>query len=619
MAKVDKKDIILMIVESPNKVKTLKQILPDNYIIMASVGHISKINDSGLYNMGIDPNNNFEFDFVISPDKKEVVQKLKEQVKLSDKVILASDPDREGEAIAYHLKNFLKIPENKYERITYHEITKKAVMEALKNPRKIDENLVGASLNRSGRDKIVGYRVSNIARNNVNARSVGNCQSPGLGLIVDLEEEIENFKSETYFDLYLHFSKNDVDFKAKYFGTKEKEISRLNSLNECKNIVNECKLNNYSILDITKKDSLENPKPPFTTSTFQQEVSKRLGISVKDAMDSAQKLFEGIDIEGDHIALITYHRTDDATYAPEFLPELENFVKNTYGNEYYSPVKFGKKGENAQEGHEGIRCIDLEMTPEKLSNYISNQRLLKIYDIIYKRTVASAMKPAIIANTIYTIQNGNHLFTMNSKELRFEGYRKVYSYSSNDDSKEDAQIIKETFEINEILQNTFEEAVEKHTNPPSRYTEASFLKILDKKGIGRPSTYSTIISTILDEKRGYCKLVDKYLIPTDLGIKLVHFLKKNFPSIVDVTSRASMEKTLDLIAKGKVNYIDDLKQFYSSLENEIKKISPNEGQEKICSKCGKPMAIRKGKYGLFYGCTGYPECNNIEKFGYRKD
>lgn len=612
MAKIEKKERILLICESPNKVKSLKQFLPDNYVIMASVGHITKINDSGLYNMGIDPNNDFKFDFIISPDKKDVVNKLKEQVKLADKVILASDPDREGEAIAYHLKTFLKIPENKYERITYHEITKKAIMEALKNPRKIDMDLVSASLNRSGRDKIVGYRVSTIARNNVNARSVGNCQSPGLGMIVDLEEEIENFKSETYFDLYLHFSKNNVPFKAKYIGTKTTEISKLPSLESCKNIVTDCKNNNYSILNITKKDSLENPKPPFTTSTFQQEVSKKLGIGVKEAMDSAQKLFEGIDIDGQHIALISYHRTDDSSYAPEFLPVLESYVKEVYGKDYYAPVKFGKKTENAQEGHEGIRVLDLTMTPEKLKDYVTNTRLLKIYDIIYKRTVASAMKPAIIANTIYTIHNGEHLFTMNSKELRFEGYRKVYSYSQEEDSKDDSQIIKETFNENEILMNCEEEAIEKHTNPPSRYTEASFLKALDKKGIGRPSTYATIISTLLDERRGYCKTVDKYLVPTDLGIKLVHFLKKNFPSIVEVTSRAEMEKTLDLIAKGKKNYIEDLRSFYDNLEKEIKKISPNDGQEKICPNCGKPMQLRKGKYGLFFGCTGYPECKTIE-------
>ena len=601
---------ILVIVESPNKVKSLKQFLPDNYIVMASVGHICRINDSGLYNMGIDPNNKFKIDFKVSADKKEVVDKLKEQVKFASKVILASDPDREGEAIAYHLKNFLKIADNKYERVTYNEITKKAVLEALQHPRKIDMQLVNAALDRSCRDKIVGYRLSGIARNNVNAKSVGNCQSPGLGMIVDLEEEIENFVPETFFDLYLHFTKNNIEFKAKYLGTNKENVKNLKTLDECKKIVNDCKKGKYSILNVEKKDSLENPKPPFITSTYQQEVSKKLGISVEDAMSSAQKLFEGIEINGQHIALITYHRTDSMILSEDFKTATKAYIEEYYGKDLYVGQKKVKNSENAQEGHEAIRPVDITMTPERLSKYITNNRLLKIYEIIWKRAVASLLKPAVFANTIYTIQNGKHRFGMNSKELRDEGYRKIYSYGSDDDEKE--EIIKETFNKDEILQNTSEEAIEKQTQPPTRYTEASFLKDLDKKGIGRPSTYATIIHTLLDQSRGYVKIEDKHLVPTQLGIQLVHFLKKNFPSVVETTNRANMEKTLDLISNGKKDYVEDLTEFYNNLEEEIKKVSPNEGQEKICPECGKPMAIRKGKYGIFYGCTGYPNCKHLE-------
>jgi len=609
MAKV-KNERILMLVESPNKVKSLKQFLPENYVVMASVGHICRINDSGLYNMGIDPINNFKIDFKISPDKKEVVDKLKEQVKFADKVILASDPDREGEAIAYHLKNFLKIADDKYERVTYNEITKKAVMEALNNPRKIDMQLVNAALDRSCRDKIVGYRLSGIARNNVNARSVGNCQSPGLGMIVDLEEEIENFKPETYFELYLHFTKNNVEFKAKYNGTENKNISKLKSLDECKEIVNECKKGKYSILNVEKKDSLENPKPPFITSTYQQEVSKKLGISVEDAMSAAQKLFEGIEINGQHVALITYHRTDSMVLSEDFKTATKLYVEEFYGKDLYVGQKKVKNSENAQEGHEAIRPVDITMTPERLSNHINNNRLLKIYEIIWKRAVASLLKPAVFANTIYTIKNGKHRFGMTSKELRDEGYRKIYSYGSDDDEKE--EIIKETFNKDEILENTSEEALEKQTTPPSRYTEASFLKDLDKKGIGRPSTYATIIHTLLDQTRGYVKVEDKHLVPTQLGIRLVHFLKQNFPSVVDTTNRANMEKTLDLISTGKKDYIEDLKEFYNNLDDEIKKVSPDENEEKICPECGSKLVIRKGKFGLFYGCSNYPSCKYIQ-------
>ena len=606
-----KVDRILFIVESPNKVKTVKQFLPDNYIVMASVGHICRINDSGLYNMGIDPTDNFKIDFKVPSEKKEVVDKLKEQVKFASKVILATDEDREGEAISYHLKNFLKIPEEKYERITYTEVTKKAVIQALNHPRKIDMQLVNAALDRSCRDKIVGYRLSGIARNNVNARSVGNCQSPGLGMIVDLEEEIENFVPEKFFELYLHFSKNKVDFKAKYNGTDKEEIKKLKSLDECKSIVADCKKGKYSILSVEKKDSLENPKPPFITSTYQQEVSKKLGIGVKDAMDAAQKLFEGIEINGQHIGLITYHRTDSPVLSEEFVNSAKDYITEWYGKDLFVGQKKVKHEENAQEGHESLRVVDVNMTPERLSKLLTNNRLLKIYEIIWKRSVASLCKPAVFANTLYTIQNGKHRFVMNSKELRDEGYRKIYSYSNEDEKEE---VIKETFNEKEILQNTQEEAVEKETTPPSRYTEASFLKDLDKRGIGRPSTYATIINTLLDEKRGYVKVVDKKLVPTPLGIALVHFLKQNFPSVVDTSNRAKMEKTLDLIATGKKDYLEDLKDFYNDLEAEIKKLNPSEGEEKVCPNCGKPMAIRKGKYGLFYGCTGYPDCKTIQPF-----
>ena len=327
-------------------------------------------------------------------------------------------------------------------------------------------------------------------------------------------------------------------------------------------------------------------------------------------MDCAQRLFEGIDVGGQHVPLITYIRTDDASYAPEFLPVLEEFVKKTYGKDYYAPVKFGKKGENSQEGHEGIRCIDLEMTPDKLRTYIKEEKLLKVYSIIYNRTVASAMKPAIIANTIYTIQNGKHRFIMNSKELKFEGYRIVYNYA--EEKSEDDQLIKDSFDKGEVLKNTQLEAFEKETKPASRYDEASFIKELDKQGIGRPSTYATILQVLLDTKRNYCVLDNKKIVPTELGINLSHFLDKSFPNVINIKYTAEMEKDLDSIAQGKLNHIDFLSTFYKKLEAAIKKVSPEDGQEKICPRCGKPMKIRKGRYGLFWGCTGYPSCTYLE-------
>ena len=612
---LDKSKRYLLILESPNKVKTVSSILKElgysNVTVMASVGHITRINDSGLYNMGIDPKNNFAVDYVISTDKRDVVSKLREHAKAADQIILFTDPDREGEAISYHLKESLKIPNNKYIRCTTHEITKGGIEKALNNARKLDEDLIDAAKSRACADKIIGYRLSGIARNNVGAKSVGRCQSAGLKLIVQREEEIQNFKPETYYDFYLHFSKNKTDFTAKYTGTESKNIKSLKSLNDCQKIADECKKGEYSILSVEHKDSLENPRPPFITSTYQQEVSKKLGISVKHAMECAQKLFEGIEVGGNHVSLITYHRTDDPSFSLDFLPLLKEYVEENFGKEYYAPFKAGKKGENAQEGHEGIRVVDLNMTPERLAKHLKDDRLLKIYTIIWKRTVACGMKPAIIANTIYTIQNGQHRFSMTSKELKFEGYRVVYNYGGDEDDS-DNQLIKETFKEKEVLQNTSLEAVEKQTKPPARYNESSFIKALEKSGIGRPSTYATILGVLLDEKRGYCKVEDKNIVPTELGTKLSHFLDDKFSDVISLTYTAELEKELDLIANHKLNWLTFMNDFYNNLEDNIKKVQPEEAEERTCPQCGMKLKIRKGKYGLFYGCSGYPDCKYIE-------
>ncbi len=611
MVCMENKERILMIVESPNKIKSLKQFLPSNYIVMASVGHITELNNSGLYNLGIDVKNDFKANFVVSQDKKEIVSKLKEQVKLADKVILASDPDREGEAISWHLKNQLKIADSKYQRITYHEITKSAILKALDNPRKIDEDLVIAAISRQKLDKIVGFRLSGIARKNVNAKSVGRCQSAGLKIIVQREEEIQNFKPETYFDLYLNFTKNNVDFRAKYIGTDKTVIDHLKTKDSCQSVIKDCSSSDYNIINIETKDLLDNPKPPFTTSTFQQEVSKKLGLSVNKAMSCAQKLFEGIDINGQHIALITYIRTDSAEYAPEFIPLLENYVKNTFGNNYYAPVRKAKKSENTQDGHEAIRPVDLSMTPEKLSSLITDELLLKVYTIIYKRTIASSMASAVIGNTDYIINNSNHRFKLTSKELKFDGYKKVYNYKEDDDKEE---VVKEIFTIGEKLNNTELEIAEKQTKPPVRFSEASFIKELDKLGIGRPSTYATIVNVLLDEGRGYCSVQDKVIVPTDKGINLSHFLDKSFGDIINIGYTAEMEKDLDLIAKGKLNDIDFLRSFYTKLEDNIHKVEPIESEtNEICPECGGKLITRKGPYGYFKGCSNYPKCKKKKK------
>ena len=328
-------------------------------------------------------------------------------------------------------------------------------------------------------------------------------------------------------------------------------------------------------------------------------------------MEYAQKLFEGININGKHIALITYIRTDSPEFAPEFLPILEDFVKKEYGKEYFYGVRKAKKKENTQDGHEAIRPVDLSMTPEKLEQLISDKNLIKVYDIIYKRTIATAMTPNKISETIYTISSNENLFEFSSKEQLFDGFKKVYKY---DDSKDD--VVLETFEIGEQLKVSSIEAQEKETNPPKRFKEATFIKELESTGIGRPSTFATIVSTILDSYRGYCEVNDKYIVPTEKGILLNDFLEESFPNLINVKYTSNMEKDLDKIANGKLKEKDFLNDFYETMENVVKNKFPNSTSEitdRICPECGKPLVIRTGKFGKFLGCSGYPNCKHVEK------
>ena len=621
---------ILVLVESPNKVKTIKQFLPNNYIVMASVGHISEIADKkgSYHNTGIFPDENFKANYVVSSEKKEVVDKLKEQVTLADLVYICSDPDREGEAIAWSLRKFLKIPKDKYRRATFHEITKSAVLKALDNPRDIDENLVDAAQSRQKLDKMLGYRLSPIAKRSVGAKSVGRCQSAGLKILVDREEEIKAFVPVQYAELNLLFTKNETQFKAKYFGDDNKEIKQP-SYEHCNDVADDCynrtqKGEWFTIKDITSKERISNPKSPFTTSTFQQEVSSKLGISVKSAMSYAQKLFEGLDVNGQHIALITYIRTDSPEFAPEFLPVLENYVKTNYGNKYFSPIRKAKKSENTQDGHEAIRPVDLNMTPELLSKYISDKGLLKVYEIIYRRTVATMMASSTTNETTYTIVCGNHYFNLVSKELTFDGYLKVYAYKDKDDE----DVVKETFTKGEVIDHSNRPSMtvdKKETLPPARYKEATFIKELESSGIGRPSTFATIVGTLIDPTRGYCTIDDNTIIPTDKGMTLSHYLDQSFPKLINVNYTSELEKDLDLIAKGQLKGIDFLTTFYNNMENNIKEVRKStSSQETVqkeriisedikCPLCGAPMILRKGPYGEFWGCSKYPKCKGLVK------
>lgn len=633
MSEKSKKQRVLILVESPNKTKSITQLLKgtkyDGAVVMASVGHITQIENvkGSYYNTGIYPDKDFDTSYIISEDKKEIVNKLKEHVKYADVVYVCSDPDREGEAIAWSLKEFLKIPKTKFKRATFHEITKNAIINALDNPRQLDEELVDAAHSRQQLDKMLGYRLSSIARKSVGAKSVGRCQSAGLKLLADRESEINNFVPLEYGELILNFSKDKNRFKAKYWGDA-KEVKQP-PYNLCQDIADDCARliedgDWFKITNISSKDKSSNPKPPFTTSTFQQEVSSKLHVGVKDAMQLAQSLFEGIDVGGSHIALITYHRTDCAEFSKEFLPVLESYVKDTYGEKYYAPIKKAKKGENEQDGHEAIRPVDLSMTPEKLSKYITNARLLKVYEIIYKRTVATMMASSITSETIYEISCGPHKFNMISKELKFDGYKRVYDYK---DTTTDDEIIKTTFNVGESIPKAPSPTMDlnkKQTQPPSRYKEATFIKELESSGIGRPSTFATITSTLLDESRGYCVVSDGCMVPTDKGMELSKYLDTSFPNLINIKYTSELEKDLDDIAKGKTDRLTFLKGFYTTLEDSVSKVkgskTPHSAHKSVeyvkditCPNCGAPMVLRTSKYGEFYGCSKYPKCKGIVK------
>lgn len=600
---------ILMIVESPNKCKTLKEFLPSNYTVMASVGHVTMINDSGLYNMGIDPKNGFKADFAIDPGKRDVVKRLKEEVKLSDKVLLCTDDDNEGEAISWHLRNVLSIPESKYDRVTFHEITKKVVLDAITHPRRINDNKADAAITRAKLDKIVGYRVSPIVMSKCSARSAGRVQSAALKVIVQREEEITNFKPETYYEIWLPFTKDGTEMRAQYKGTDSKKIVSIDDKSVADKIIKDCVPGNYYLKDITSKDRNLASKLPFTTSTFQQEVSSKLGVSPKRAMECAQRLFEGIEIEGKHVALITYIRTDSTDLNQEFVDNLAKYVKTNYGDKYYAPVKKGTKGRNVQDAHEAIRPVDLEMTPSKLSSLLDDPQLIKVYKIIYARTVAASMSDCVITDTEYSIYNGKHRFSLSSHAIKFDGFKKVYEYKDDDDDSIDAF---PSFKEGEKINDNPLELVTKQTTPPKRYSEAALIKKMEELGIGRPSTFATIVSVLLDETRGYATIEGRLMKPTEKGIRLSHFLDKAFPDIINLTYTAEMEDDLDKVSDGKLDSTKFLTEFYDKLSNEVslaKALDSDRAKPVLvgrkCPKCGKDLVYRTGRFGRFIACSGY--------------
>lgn len=595
----------LVIVESPSKSKTIEKYLGSDYKVVSSKGHIRDLATTGKYGLGVDVDNGFVPSYIPIPSKKKMISDLKKDVKASDMVYLATDPDREGEAISWHLKDALGIKENEYERVLFHEITKNKVIDAFKEPRKIDYNLVKSQETRRILDRIIGFRLSKLMQSKTGGKSAGRVQSVALKLIVDREREIEKFKSEEYWTITANFN----NFNANLFKYKDADI-KLEREEECDKVLKNI-TDTFVVESIDKKNKNRKAKPPFITSTMQQEASTRLSFNAKKTMSIAQKLYEGIDIGSETTGLITYMRTDSIRLSDEYIKAAYKYINDNYGKEYVGYVKTTKKKDNVQDAHEAIRPTSVERTPEMMKPYLSNDEY-KLYSLIYKRALQSLMADAKVMGTVVVLNNNDYKFKTTGQTIIFDGYLKEYK---DFDKDEEGEI--PNFTLNEVCKTNDIEKEQHFTQPPARYTEAKLIKEMEDKGIGRPSTYATVVDTI--KERGYVNIQDKKFVPTTVGIEITDKLQEFFSDIINVKYTASMETDLDKIADNEVDNIKVLSEFYDGFEplvekafGEMEKEKPKETGE-VCPCCGSPLVIRKGRYGEFTACSNYPNCKYIKK------
>ncbi len=595
----------LVIVESPSKSKTIEKYLGSDYKVVSSKGHIRDLATSGKFGLGVDVEDGFKPNYIPIKGKKKVITELKKDVKDSDIVYLASDPDREGEAIAWHLKDALGIKDNNYKRVLFNEITHDKVLDAIKKPTVIDDNLVRSQETRRILDRIIGFRLSKLLQSKIGAKSAGRVQSVALKLIVDREREIEAFNPEEYWTITSKFDK----FDANLFKYKTEDI-KLENEKDADKVLNSID-SNYKVESIEKKAKSKKSKFPFITSTLQQEASTKLGFPARKTMSIAQKLYEGIDLGSETVGLITYMRTDSIRLSDDFTKPAYKFIIDNYGKEYAGYIKTTKNKENVQDAHEAIRPTSIFREPIKVKAHLSNDEF-KLYSLIYKRTLASLMSDAKVNQTTVVLDNNDYKFKITGQILVFDGYLKVYKdYESSED-----KILPEIKE-NEILM-TDDVLKEQHfTKPPARYSEAKLIKEMEELGIGRPSTYATIIDTI--KQRNYVELVEKKFKPTEIGIETTDKLQEFFSDLINVEYTRDMEKELDEVADGKLIWNKVLEEFYKLFEprvksafDEMEKKEPVETGE-ACPECGSPLVIRKGRYGEFTACSNYPECKYIKK------
>ena len=596
----------LVIVESPAKSKTIEKYLGSSYKVVSSIGHIRDLATTGKYGLGIDIDNGFIPNYVPIKGKKKVITELKKLVKDADKVYLATDPDREGEAISWHLYDALGIKDSKYDRVLFYEITKDKVLEGIKNPRKIDYNLVKSQETRRFLDRIIGFRLSKLMQSKTSGKSAGRVQSVALKLIVDREREIQSFVPEEYYSITAKFQ----DFDSDLFKFKEEDIS-IKTLDEVKSILAKLQ-KDFIVESIESKTKNKISKLPFTTSTLQQEASTKLNFSAKKTMMLAQKMYEGIDIGTETVGLITYMRTDSVRLSDEFTSKTFQYIEENFGKDYLGYIKKAKKNDNVQDAHEAIRPTSILRTPDSLKKYLTNDEF-KLYNLIYKRTLSSLMADAKTLATTIIFDNNSYKFKTTGSVITFDGYLKVYG--DFEDTKDNVlpdlkDKLNQTIETEEII-------YEQHfTKPKPRYTEAKLIHEMEELGIGRPSTYATIMSNIKD--RGYVNVEDKKFVPTEIGIEVTDKLQEYFSNIINVKYTANMEEDLDKIASGTLDNKKVLSDFYQIFDDTLKTAFKEMEKEKpvetgeMCPLCNSPLVIRKGKYGSFVACSNYPNCKYIK-------
>lgn len=596
----------IVIVESPSKTKAIEKYLGSTYTVLSSKGHIRDLSTKGKYGFGVDVDNDFKPDYIPMKGKTTVISALKKEVKKADHVFLATDPDREGEAISWHLFDALDLDEKKYDRVVFNEITKDTVIAAFNHVRKIDKDLVNSQETRRILDRIIGFRLSKLIQSKTDGSSAGRVQSVALKLIVDREREIEAFQAEEYWTITGIFP----SFESELFQHNHKDIKIENEI-QANEILDELS-RSFKIESVDKKLKQRQSKPPFITSSLQQDASTKLGFNAKKTMQIAQKLYEGVDLADETVGLITYMRTDSIRLSNEFIGSTYKYIEAKYGKEYLGSIKANNKKDNVQDAHEAIRPTSINRTPETVRTFLSDDEF-KLYRMIYYRALASLMKSAQTENTTVIFDNNNYQFKTTGQVIVFDGYLKVYS--DYEDVKDTIIPPFDTYQSNVVVATSIDKK-QHFTSPPARYTEAKLIKEMEELGIGRPSTYATTIDIL--KKRDYATLVEKKFVPSETGIEITDKLQQSFSHLINVEYTANMETDLDKIADGKTNWIGILKNFYEEFEPAVKTAFseiPKKEAEKTgedCPECGSPMVIRKGKYGEFVACSNYPTCKYIK-------